>query len=201
MISHEHRCIFIHIPRTAGTSIEKSITGSDWWSIKPSTKHILASTAKNIYREYWDDYFKFSFVRNPWDRMVSLIKFSGFYGANLEKENKKINVSCYLKKFPDVEIDPRSESKDEKIKANPNSVYLNIINEPLDFIGKFENLQQDFNTVCNEIGIAEQELPRLHKSNHKHHQHYTEYYDDETRSIVAKKYAKDIEYFGYEFGE
>ena len=196
MISHKYKCIFIHIPRTAGTSIEMSIR-SDWTFYKfQDEKHILASTAKHLYSNYWNDYFKFSFVRNPWDRMLSMSKHGEFYGSVVE--DGKINVNEYMQRFPNVEIDHRSKSKDENIKPIENAVYLNILNEELDYIGRFENLQEDFNKVCSIINCK---TKLLHKQvNNKKHKHYTEYYDDETRQIVAEIYAKDIELFGYEFG-
>lgn len=196
MISHKHKCIFVHIPRCGGTSMEINLNGTPHRNF--SRKHIIASTAKKIYEPYWDDYFKFSFVRNPWDRMVSLHKFRNFYGVVLR--GGKINMQGYLKKFPEIEIDPRSVSVDDKFEPKKNTVYLNILDVELDFIGRFENIDKDFERVYQSIGEVPVSLTndRKHQSKHKH---YTEYYDDETRQIVAEKYAKDIEYFGYEFGE
>lgn len=208
MISHEHKCIFIHIPRTGGSSIEKFFTNKSCFKQNgspeerdlyfgysgPEIKHIIASTSKKLYADYWDDYFKFSFVRNPWDRMVSMAKYPEFYGCTIN--NESINVSEYLKKFPNIEIDERSLSANYTGKSLSNSVYLNLLDEPLDFIGKFENLKQDIQFICDKIGTPFRKFP--HKNQYAH-KHYTEYYDEKTREIVAEKYAKDIEYFGYKF--
>ena len=201
MINHKHKCIFIHIPGTGGTSIETALTGRDWWSVESTTKHILASTAKEIYSEYWDDYFKFSFVRNPWSRMVSLLRHGGFYGLHLMPEREQLDVSGYIKDYHPVEIDERSASAEYSGSYLDNAVYLNILNESLDFIGRFENLEQDFNFICDKIGAGDVSLPHVERSKHTNHKHYIEYYDNKTRELVRELYRKDIERFGYEFGK
>ena len=77
MISHKHKCIFIHISRTGGSTIERLLQGEDQWNRDPYSKHITTARAKKLYSEWWDDYFKFTFVRNPYDRVLSQLHTAG----------------------------------------------------------------------------------------------------------------------------
>tara|TARA_R110002167_G_scaffold366019_1_gene592664 strand:+ start:811 stop:1365 length:555 start_codon:yes stop_codon:yes gene_type:complete len=140
----------------------------------------------------YDDYFSWSFVRNPWDRLVSTyinkIVDRHQHGLDSWRKNFK-SFKEFILKIEKTDI----TDCDRHIR----SLYT-FFPQNINFIGKFENLQEDFNTVCDKIGIPRQQLPHKNATKHKH---YTEYYDDETRDIVAEKYAKDIEHFGYKFGE
>jgi hypothetical protein len=143
------------------------------------------------------EYFKFTFVRNPWARFLSAYIYlkSGGTGNRQDLRMSSIINSEYnsFKKFtleaPFLEY-KHFETKFDLLQGSHDC--------KLDFIGRFENLQEDFNTICDKIGIPRKQLPHKNKSRHKH---YTEYYDDETKQIVAERFADDIEYFGYEFGE
>ena len=73
MVLDDLGLIFVHITRTGGTSIEVALAGQDWWQISPQTKHLSARQIRiQVGEEKWSDYFKFSIVRNPWDRVVSM---------------------------------------------------------------------------------------------------------------------------------
>jgi hypothetical protein len=206
------------VPKTAGTSIESALL--NYFGI---TRSNISDFEKNNYNLYYkfqtndksnpridaqhkfikhftdvdiSNFFTFSFVRNPWDRFLSEYFFI------------KKNNGCGCKNFNFSEKFPTF--KKYVLKSGKScSWYPHELNQldflsddsgdiNVDYIGKFENLQEDFNTICKKIGLPNQQLPHTNKSKHKH---YTEYYDDETREIVAEKYAKDIEYFGYKFGE
>ena len=193
MICHKHRCIFVHIPRCAGTSMEISVIGH---GDRLETKHLIASTAKEMYKEYWNDYFKFSFVRNPWDRMVSMAKFE--YGVRLDHRLDEISFPYYFEQYSPIEIDRRTPSRDDTFSPINNAVYLNILNEDLDFIGKFENIQEDWAYVCSQIGKAEEPLKNDQEHQFKH-KPYRVYYREDTKKIIADAYAKDIDYFNYSF--
>lgn len=185
MISHKHKCIFVHNNKTGGTSISKFLINET----KPKCKHCTILDYKKMYGNYFDSYFKFTIVRNPWDRLLSQYFFR--VGDDSQRgflcRRKNTSFKEFLQNpFPIGHVQQFSSI------SNKNEDVL------VDFIGKFENLQQDFNTICDKIGFPRQQLPHKNKTKHKH---YTEYYDDETKQIVAEKYAKDIEYFGYKFGE
>lgn len=191
MISHKHKCIFIHNNKTGGTSISKFLINDGL----PKCKHCTILEYKKKYGDFFDSYFKFTIVRNPWDKLISQYFFrvgDNSQGGHLflkkyMKKKKNISFKEFLQKpFPIGHVQQFSRISDE------NGDVL------LDFVGRFENLQEDFDTICDKIEIPRQQLPHVNKTKHKH---YTEYYDDETKSIVAEKYAKDIEYFGYKFGE
>ena len=129
----------------------------------------------------FSDYFKFAFVRNPFEREVSLWKYL-----------TKIKREGYVKeKFSDFVKLPKEHTYMDYVKDEDGTIILV-------YIGRVENIQEDFNIICDKIGIPQQQLPHNNPTKHKH---YTEYYDEETKQIVAEKYAKDIEYFGYEFEE
>jgi len=155
--------------------------------------HIIHETFPFI-----ENHFKFSIVRNPFDWVVSWY----FYRKSNSIPRGKANPNCTDGiEFKEWLVNPESTAYNEKgIGLTMSQLDTIQGNEKisLDFVGKYENLQEDFNTICDKIGIPRQELLHKNKSKHKH---YTEYYDDVTREIVAKKYAKDIEYFGYKFGK
>tara|TARA_Y100001934_G_C12220581_1_gene710551 strand:- start:482 stop:1087 length:606 start_codon:yes stop_codon:yes gene_type:complete len=201
MISHKHKFILITPQKVGSTSIcdvflkyadikkiaQQTPTQFDFYDeysyVAPhlkryGSKHITIEETKSgldAQNKDINQYLKIGAIRNPFDRTVSFWKW--------QKKFKGSFHNFILK---------------QKIKK-PMYDFCTINGEnAIDFFIRFENLQEDLNIVCDKIGIPRQELPHKNKSKHKH---YTEYYDDETRQIVAEKYAKDIEYFGYEFGE
>jgi len=175
--------------------IDPSRTGYDS-THKLFKQHATLKQLKNNFNIPINDYFKFTVCRNPFERVVSdycwfskrrfvkahtTLKDYLLIRNGYEKFNHCNDISGrgdhFYTQFKFIEIDGKSR---------------------IDFIIRFENLQEDFNIVCDKIGIPRQQLPHGNRTEHKH---YIEYYDEETKQMVAEKYAKDIEYFGYKFGQ
>lgn len=205
MIDDYKNFIFIHIPKNGGTSIESSfipdaidrdkyIYGKSHLQLD-NKAHLKICHLKMEYPSLnFDEYFKFTFVRNPWSRVVS----SFFHTQKIHRGDLRSFLSLSDKfTFKEFVVSLKNSEKPHPHYDDQFSFIINSNQQQcLDYIGRLETFQHDFDIICKKIGIPAQRLPHVNKTKHTH---YTEYYDNETKQIVAEKYAKDIEYFGYEF--
>lgn len=185
------KAIFIHIPKCGGTSVERFLQDFGF----SCESHWHKTHSSFLINKKYKDYYTFSFVRNPFDKIVSEYKwFTNSTHKFPIKRVKEFYSGMSFKSF--VKNFLNSNYGDHFHRFS----YMQMLKplEQMNFIGRFENFQKDFDLVCQNIGIPQGKLPHTYKTKHKN---YIEYYDDETREIVAERYAKDIEHFGYKFGE
>jgi hypothetical protein len=187
----QHECIFIHIPKAAGTSVALTLFGRNsrhvpWHEYYAANPHKFAR------------YYKFAFVRNPWDRLVSSYMFLTKGGMNTADAAW---AQQYLTPFTDFEHFVLEGIQRSEILSwvhfLPQSHFIcNAQGKCLmDFIGKFESLENDFTVVAAKLGCER----KLAKVNIGQRDHYQQYYTEATRAKVAEVYAKDVACFGYEF--
>lgn len=189
-INNDKKFVYVHIPKCAGNTVK-------------SVLNISNHDHGGIDQKYISDYFKFTFVRNPWDRFISAyeyIKGGGWKQMNPDQDWDKpycdvLNSFNSLKEFA-----RRPEVWTGMMHFRPQFDFVTIDKKTdcLDFIGRVENLGNDLKFICEQIGCKYNHLPHINKSK-KSHQHYKNYYDDELKNIVDTVYSKDIEYFKYNF--
>jgi len=185
------QCIFIHIPKTAGSSIVETLFG------EPS-RHVPYFEYEHANPGKFQRYFKFAFVRNPWDRLVSTYSFLRGGGMNDLDRTWSETIMPRFGGFGDF---VRGWLNEENVWSWVHFVPQThfIVNEGgklmVDYLGRFENIGHDFAQVARHLG-CDLKLP---KSNESVHRPYVDYYDEESREIVRKVYASDIAAFGYEF--
>ena len=197
MINHKYKFIFIHIPRTAGHSIDTmfldlGMVDEEFWH--DSSIEMI----KKFGIKMWDSYFSFSIIRNPWDRFLSEYIWQGNnFKTAIETKwgNKSISFVDFCKSdfnwYPEYEKNRLSKTQLSFLTDDKAKICV-------DKLIKFENLQKEFSSVFDKIGIAQMKIPHRNKTKHKS---YWEYYNDETIEIVTKKFEEDIKFFGYEFGK
>lgn len=231
MISHHHKCIFVHVPKVAGISIEDVFLedlGLDFRNRMPlllgentnldvgppRISHLTAeeyTSFKFIPENLFNDYYKFAFVRNPYDRVHSFYKYLG-YNNLMSFEKFVVNYLDRLFTDPDIYY---------FIQPMYNYIYSQDGNCMVNFVGKLENINDDFKTVCEALGFGDIKLK------HKNNSHEMSYkskilrgsrivkkyplsikeiigssaakkeYNQEMKNVIAKLYSKDFEYFNY----
>lgn len=216
MISHKHKCIFVHIPKTAGTSIESALRQSnaefeplqlgdfDPATIPPHAngyrglnrwdiKHYPAQFLRQDYNEY----LKFCFVRNPWDLMVSCY-FWWLQRPQLEIRKIQGRILKQMG-FANFVFSFYTDYINEIFHQGLGQSYwlLDELGSPVvNFVGRFETLQHDFDIVCDQIEIAKIQLPSTNRSIRSR---YFEYYNEDTQKLIGLKFSSDIDRFNYSF--
>ena len=187
MIDHNRKLLFMHITRTGGTSVETAFMGQDWWEVDPSSKHISASQARRLYGEdCWSTYHKFSVVRNPWDRLVSMWATGWWYGTRTPFRGvKPSSFSDFIRG-----LQPHPHEQYGALR------YHEILDERIDQVLRFEDLQVQVSAMCRARGIAEVTLPHMERRDRLP---YRAFYDEESEHLVREVFAKDIATYGYEF--
>ena len=154
--------------------------------------------------DLWQRYFKFGFVRNPWDRLVSwweMIRRNVAEGRPMNGFQRYVlsNAGTFEDFIRKCGEEYRDHDGSKWIYRNQVD-YLTDSSGALlvDFVGRFENLPADFGVVAARLGLQSAPMPHINRSNRRL---YAEYYSDELRHIVAHRYARDIAAFGYDFGE
>src|SRR5581483_7192196 len=200
MISFQKRFLFVHVPKTAGNSIQSVLRdysedelvalrgeqdGIERFGLRNPKYKVKKHSTLAEYRlalgeKKFTELYKFTCVRNPWDRVVS------YYFTPTQKA---------------TEWDPK-EFKKAIVRLMPVADYLRLGEggeDPfanVNYIIRFENLADDFRAVCQAVDVSPASLPRYNRSNREH---YSKYYNAELRELVRARFAPEIERFGYTF--
>jgi len=225
MICRELSCLFVHIPKTAGQSIEQYFIDRLGLSWESDRDHLLLGNNNDPTKgteklshlsaeEYvrcgyidaaeFDQMYKFSFVRNPWERIVSEYRYRNYFRHRSFRD-------FLLHRLPA----PDWDDKYRHIMPQYGMLHDQKGRLLVDFVGRFESLQTDFDQVCRQLELQDSQLPHRNPSDKKSRNlkrrlrnwlylngenskdNYLQFYDEETISIVGNLYQKDIEAFGY----
>jgi hypothetical protein len=224
IISHTHKYIFIKSWKTAGTSIETALSQQcsngdvvtelgDYWfnrdeqgqwihrsmNAEGFSQHEPAAGVKSkVAPEIWNGYFKFSIARNPWDRIVSLFSWE----ARNKPTLKPAKRWHHRLGFPFNEFRARTVLFHQFVtgdwKTN-DQFYVMDGALCVDFVMRYEQLAEDLGEVCKRVGLPAVALPHLKSGLRQAGHGYAEYYDEQSKAIVAERHQNDLRFFGYEF--
>jgi Sulfotransferase family len=200
MISFQKRFLFVHIPKTAGNSIQSVLRnysedelvalrgeqdGVERFGLRNPKYKVKKHSTLAEYRTALSEgefanLYKFTCIRNPWDRMIS------YYFTPTQKTE-----TWDRKKFRKIISRAVSVADYLRLDEDEEDPFGNV-----DYIMRFENLADDFRKVCAELDISPMKLPQYNRSNREH---YSKYYDDDLRELVRVRFAAEIERFGYAF--
>lgn len=214
MISHAKNFIFVHVPKTAGNSLQNALFpySEDERTIDPESyqdgverfgvahpgsnlkKHSgISAYQQAVSPEFLESAFKFTVLRNPWDRMISQYffrrqKLAGFVNAPDERD-LPLDEEIFRK-----QLNKQVGYRQYICARNADGRLRQIEEHAIDFFVRFEHLQDDMDVVADKLGIARTQLVQRNATRHRP---YASYYTESLHSAVAEHFATEIAYFGF----
>ena len=191
MICHKHKTVFIHIPKTAGTSVEAmfgfvKIKNQNFFKDEQAEKHWNAEQIKNKYGGYFEEYFKWTVVRNPWDREISLY--------NMMKRQRKF-LGIEFKTFLNKVVIPGKKTREKRIFQDQIDFFTIEDEVSVDQIVRYEYLKSGWRQICSTINKPEEKLEHLRNLSQGS---FELQYDQESIEMVADIRKKDINFLNYD---
>lgn len=192
MICHKYKIIFVHIPKTAGTSMESmfgkvEIKNQNYFTeMTQPGKHWTVQKCQEEYPEHFNSYYKWTIVRDPWHREVSIY--------NMMRNQIKYRHMSFKQFLKEVTV---PQVKDDKLPVFKNQIkYITIDGDiHLDKIIRYEYLEEGWKQICKSIGKEHQKLNRLR---HLTKEPISNFYDQESIDIVSEIRKEDIKFLKYD---
>jgi hypothetical protein len=205
IISPQHRFIFAAIPKTGTHAVRQALREhmgpQDLEQVglfvnrklpipdlaKIGHGHLTLQQVRPYFKpEDFEGFFKFAFVRNPFDRFISYCAFMTREGGQFEQNPKGV-MGHFI-----------ANPQWQHVLFQPQHTFVTDVDGKLltDYLGRVEEMQASYNDAARRIGIPRRPLDRVNASSRKD---YRDYYDQPLIDGVAKLYARDLDLFGYEF--
>lgn len=194
----QHNALFIHIPKAAGISVKRSLgMEEDIWP------HCPAAAYQKGYPDFFNNAYTFSFVRNPWDKLVSAFHFVKFretpYNAIVAAEDLHNTQSFedFLAKLRHFRFRHKMLTR---MHFMPQLDFLSNDGRTIivDKVGRFENLNEDFAEIANRLS-KDASLKSANRGRDRTAEYRNYYKQDWQIELVQKMYEKDCQEFGYSF--
>ncbi|MDG2384998.1 MAG: sulfotransferase family 2 domain-containing protein [Pirellulaceae bacterium] len=220
LLSHSHNFLFVHLAKTGGTSVRAALSSRSWrdplhWPTFfchrvsefcghrlgcKIPRHAPALVAKELLPPtFFDELFKFSFVRNPWDRVVSAYHHFERERRDVLAEQRIRDIAHFTDWLLDVPLNETSRAGLVAALRRPQIEHLVDFHGNLlvDFVGRYEHLPEDFQWVVEQVAFKGVKLP--HKRRSQRPRDYRLSYTDRMAEQVADHFAPDIAAFEYSF--
>ena len=193
VISKTHKFIFVAVPKTGSSSTEEALAPYQSNLTNQFNRHATClKLQRDLPAEIWQNYFKFAFVRDPYDRMLSWY----FY-----RKRKQLEDPSYPRHYlytGNISFDEFVETFSEKELMFKQVDFIAPHGGGLlvDAVGRFENLQEDFSSMCDQLDLPKIHLPTI-RSSKKPVADLQGLWTSESRGIVNEYFREDFQFFGY----